>query len=402
MVENKKTKNIKYHKVFTNIVVIFPILSIYSMGGTSATLGDLLLILIIPILSFKMIVGKSRLVDSVFIPMIPYISFVVIQFIFLALYGAFENFVDIGLRTLRYTTYLAVVIIFAKRYFLVDLGIKTYKKVAIFATFYLIIQYVFLNTINIYIPGHLPFLHLNSEQLEFFHLGLRSVHRPPSIFGEPNHYVYYVLGYLCLSLFTKGRKGSLLERIFLVVGILLASSTTGIIAGAILLFVWFIDRMRRKFTMKKAFVTYFLFISSIFVVMFSAPTQYFIDRIKSGILTDSRIAGYIDLAGIEVVSALEYFIGRGMIGITTYMASYARMIYYFGILGFSIFAMCMLISLVAVSSKEKRILLMLFLFLGTVSGIIISHHILLYGAFIVGSAYADPNNMKDASKKEFG
>ena len=141
--------------IFTFIVVIFPIFSIYGIGLGSFTLADLCLFLVIVPLSYSFC-QKRRGRKIIALPFLFYSFYILIASFFIIAFSFNQG--EMILRTLRYVFYTFIIALFVKKNFDMYFAEKVYIGISIFSVAFIILQTVLFSLNGHYIPGYLPYL----------------------------------------------------------------------------------------------------------------------------------------------------------------------------------------------------------------------------------------------------
>lgn len=370
-------------KLFSALIVLFPIFSLYGIYLGAVTLADLLLLIISIPLYYTLL--KNRVTIKAFISplFLIYSIYIIIQFFFVA--ADSRNWSDMLFRTLRYAYYTITIALLIKNFFLFEYAEKIYKIVAFFSVIFIIIQTLSFLLGGYYIQGYVPFLPVMRTELVDFsqNIGLDGGDtRPRSIFGEPAHYSQFVLGYLSILLFSsKTSKWTFLGAIFLTFGLLLSVSSTGILGA---FFIWLIWGVREIRKIKYNNVFYLLVLVPILYACYQLPFfQFFLERMEAGSSSSGRFSGYSYLMNDVNYTLSEVFWGHGMqLSFDKYLPGFANIYWYFGLVGLSIFMLTILVAFAEGITKQK-IILLIFLFLNLGTEIAVGPFLLLYMSFVL-------------------
>ena len=119
-------ERMKLNKLFTLLMVIFPILSIYNSGILTLTIADIVLIVLIPFLVIDIIKKGKKIKISKFLFVITLI--IIIQLLMYFLFDLLN--LEAVMTTIRIILYYGTCSIFVKEYFDYELGIKYLKRIA--------------------------------------------------------------------------------------------------------------------------------------------------------------------------------------------------------------------------------------------------------------------------------
>ncbi|MCM2590891.1 hypothetical protein NDQ53_16435 [Rossellomorea marisflavi] len=214
-------------KIYTSLLILFVILSLYSIGLTTFTLADAFLLFLFPIYFIDLYRKKTL---NIHVPL-TLVSFYIIlhMLVILFIYNDFEIFMP----TMRFVGYLLFFALFVRSYFDLSLGWRLLKITSIISTIFLIVQFFLMNYFNFYLSGFVPGIPLVNNELSLLgdQLYLNNINRPRSFFQEPAHYASFVLVYFCISLFFDF-KANKFGLIFIGVGLIVSGSLTGILTAA--------------------------------------------------------------------------------------------------------------------------------------------------------------------------
>ena len=247
MQENNKTQIKKWYSA---IIVLLPILNIYSAGISSLGIGDVFCVIIIVFLLLKN-KGKVRISERNYGRFALY--FLLISFILAIVINEYSmrQFILKGLRFLVYTI---LIICYGKDSFDAEFGFDFYINVSVIAAVYLILQYIFKTFFSVTLPMTIPYLKLlytdstgaiyNEELLNMYSI---FGYRAPGFFKEPSHFCQYVSLSVALLLFRpslKARRNILITII--VAAIIVSYSAIGYISLIVTIVFWFIFSFRDR------------------------------------------------------------------------------------------------------------------------------------------------------------
>ena len=123
-------------KLFTILLIIFPILYMYQTPILTLTVSDVLLITIIPFLLIDM--ARRKIKISIYKPLGIIVLYIIMQTLIIILLSNDSSTNPIIFSILRLLLYYSVLMLFGRTYFDIYLGIKFYRKVAIFCLLFFI------------------------------------------------------------------------------------------------------------------------------------------------------------------------------------------------------------------------------------------------------------------------
>jgi len=375
-------------------IVLCPILMLYSIKISTVTFFDLFSLLSVCILVLSLLLQNKLLsiLDKAFLPLVPFCVCVFASFLFSCILFGFQ--IDVLFRTLRYLYYVLIVILFVK-FFDKNVGIKIFKWACIISTLFLFTQFVALQAFNKAISGYIKFLPMIDESLKAIaeNASLIRNPRPRSFFQEPAHYAAYISMFIFLDLlYLKRSKINLPIDIFLFAGVIISSSTTGIIM-CLLSFVAFF--LKVIFEKRKKDIIIFSSLSIVFVITgIILISLGFLDSVVSKVTNVqsflARFDGYRYVFDFSSFGSafVTLFFGRGMLDLGTfYLSGYPRLLYYFGIVGL----LCFSYSLISVNKKALPFATFFMIInLGTVS-VLSPYMVLFFSLFI---SIAEPRKLK--------
>ena len=186
--------------------------------------------------------------------------------------------------------------------------------------------------------------------------------RPRSFFGEPAHYGTYICGYFAISLFKNGKK-ELPVQLFLSLGALLSLSSLAIIMIIGIWVMYFVFNFSRKVPLRTLLAVICIPVILFFVIK-SSFFQQFLYRLTETKSTQDRFYGYENLTRYfdGKTSLLLFGFGNGGVTIPDgeYLAGYARLFLYYGLVGIVVFLSNML-SVFLKGQKWQKMLLIVVL-----------------------------------------
>ena len=379
-----------YKILYTLSVLLYAPLSVYTSGISSFLLSDIFLYVVTIILSHRIFAKKGEVVPAyiLFIPII-YILFFLVLF-------AMEN-TSILLRTARYIYYLLFVTVFGKSFFSIELSLSFYEKIAVFSTLFIFIQYVLYFGVGFYLPGFLPFLNVTRDELVSYSYNIYTAtnQRMRSIFSEPAHYASYVAFFMYLSLIKNGLNKivskDIIVCLFITMGIVLSASTTGVLLSALGWFNFFMFKsFNNRINLKYIICIPFIVIAILSVLQIDS-IQYSIFRLTENLSHEGRIKSTfeMDLSDFSIQSLF----GHGMDLQDVYMASFGRMLFYFGIIGTLIIVSTFFIC--ALKNKYTFLVFLFMLVMGVGTSLWVSGSFMLYISFLLAySTYYEGTNKK--------
>lgn len=277
---------IKPKKLIAFLIPILPLLNMYKINFIFNGLAEFVSVLIAGLIILHLIrfpcvvlrktsVTKSYANRSMFLLLILWItsflnidnafnfrSLIFISIVFLILFGCYMDCVDL-------------------EYFK-----KVYITIAFVASIYIILQYTIMFAFHIYLPANIlpfPVKGMFDSATEYYSFGRI---RAQSFFSEPAVYAQYVLPAYGIILFSdKNKRKKIVFLAVLTIGLVLSTSSTGILCAVILWLFYIWKEYRENFVkvciVLLVFVCVFLFIynrsqyinESINEILFSSTTS---------------------------------------------------------------------------------------------------------------------------------
>lgn len=384
-------KSIIVKNIFTILIILFPLFSMYKFFGTRLSIADffaILFILYITIFDFSKenfkkiyLIIASYVFVSCSIVVLTNNNFETAQYI---------DLIGSSIKLLM-IFYLASI---NGKYFNKQLGKKAIIAVSLIATIYLFIQFI-LAQFNIFLGGGIPiFEYFRSDVIDYVNDSYvtRKTYRPRTLFEEPAHYCQYVAVAISLLLYDKDYKKSLNASliVLLSMGICLSMSLIGwMFLGSIIIFRIF-NKVEKKnlFSILSIVVVTIIMLIAIFwktSVVQNVLVKRFVD---SNIFTDNRFASYRMLPEILKVDFLTFLFGKGFMDADIAWISVVGIYYYFGLLGYVVFVIFFIkvIKKHFTTTLNKNLFLLILLsFIGTD---------FLFGKFIlINSCFINFNNV---------
>ncbi|MGE7066528.1 hypothetical protein [Peribacillus butanolivorans] len=308
------------------LLALFPIMSLYEFLPL-INIGYFILLLLIIINIFS---NKFNLKINLKI-LITMTTFMVINMIVgITKYIDLTNTINNTIGMLVFT--IIAIFICVPNFINMDKLYRSCKLVAIVATIFLFYQFLAYHLLGRGIQGNIPFLTPNNTGFDSINYG-----RPTSFFYEPAHYALYIGPIFAISLIRR----ELLISLILILGLILSTSSTGIvIAISFPILVFFIGT--KRFSMKNI-----LIILAGSLILFFITSNYYdslfekfsINELKNNI----RIFGTLDyfkyfstndwLFGIGINRLTEYLSLHGYLYSENYASSYIFSVFSFGIVG---------------------------------------------------------------------
>ena len=382
------------------LVPFTPFLVMYGIGIMTITFFDVAILLGFIIIFAHGYKRQEHFINPVLV------SASVLLFLNVVLIAPLNGIGDysgILLRTLRFIYYiLFCYIVISSGYFNFKKCYKVFKVMVIFASLYLLAQFVLLYVFNYSLKGYIPFLPLMREELSSFSetLSASSYARPRSIFDEPSQFGIYSSTFIVFDLLfvRKKRKYYLL---FILLSMALSASSTAIM-GFIIYFALVLLRMMNK---RPILVVSLVIAALIFLILINVLSGVFLfDRLNLLVARlptsfNNRIGGFIEYA--ERARSWDIFrvlfgIGMDMEKMTVWYSGIAKLPLYYGYIGSIYFVLVLLYVYMNVHSKQ-RTLITFFIIISLFSEVLLSSWLVLLLPLIIGdqSIFVKPQEIKE-------
>lgn len=385
-------------KLFTGLIIMFPILSVYSTSINSLSVADFLLILCLPIMTIKYIRGGYKLVKRI-IPISIFLYYIVFTMLIQILFSTNVSIIS----TIRFCIYIYALII-GRSIFDINYALKLLKITTITISIYVIIQFLFFKVFNTTLPWRVPGLRVMDESFILKESGIYyyKFYRPTGIFLEPTHLVQYLFVYLIYGLFRieKYKKLDWIINMLIGIAIVLSGSSLGMIALLIILIIWCIYKVDVKKTKWKSLL---LIISSFLILIIIIPIIIklpYIEKIFTRVIGENGLNGAamgyrfnsLSILFQENITTLFRMIGYGRGTNTVYFTAIPYLIYCNGILGVLIYLWINVNGIIYIKGYKKILLIVVFI-ISIGSEMIINFGVLFY-YIIIFDGYKK-NNIKD-------
>ncbi len=229
-------------KIFTFLVVFMAWANVYTLPGIPLGIGELLLVLFMPLYFKKDMNFRLRDYEKGFFLWFVYTALVTFVF-----FNYFNASLDKVLSIARVACYWVIIFIFGGRLFNVEIFKKWMLIFAVGLSFFIALQSIVYAATHVLIPGYFLNASLNDggvTGLQMYERYLRMAHwtgyiRPNGFLCEPSHCSQFL--FICLMFVITDIKFAFVQKISLVllfsISIILTTSTTGIV---LLFFAWMV------------------------------------------------------------------------------------------------------------------------------------------------------------------
>lgn len=350
-------KNISISKIFTILLVLYPVIYVYDSPVGPLSLADTLLILLYPFLLLNLFLRRRMRFDKLQLFLA---VFVTANLVLMPILGT--SSVGAILRNqVHFLLVLVTLAFFVPNMFNKELGIKLLCYVSLISSIYLIVQDILLHAFGIVLRAHLPFLTA--------HISVNGHIRPFAFFSEPAAFGMFNAVGLTTFIFLKPFKDKTnrIAEMIISLGMMLSLSSTAVALLAIVWICQFALKLRMgEIPFKVKSITFFAVVSIMvlflaanskmnivsFIYQHVAPTKG--GGIAGGV--SGRIGNISGMSMAYSFSFTEVALGHGMIDLILFLPATARTYLYFGVIGCIILILYFL-SLFKKSEKYGRVLI---------------------------------------------
>lgn len=371
-------------------VILLPLLSIYKSPIKFLDLGSFIMIVLAGFICRAGFYRKKNNYSIVKVSMWSiYIAYVIgitcVSYFFRAQYVVSPH--QYMIRMIKNLFYIIFTLYICwKGYFDLKYAAKYYERIAILATITVYIQYLSYLLFRYDFVGYSA-KWAYTEEYKYRASNLATgMFRPTSIFYEPAHYFEYVSIILVLYIFYSKDKRSMINAVFVTLGVVLSTSGQGIIFTAMLWGIWLLKKMvrykwKRTFEIEVLFSVFFLFVAAGYLVL-SDFGKRTISRILSPQNTLATIGGRSDgFATLKDLTMGEWIFGRGYGNYTaTFFSSWPFNICCLGIIGTMII---IFIYLYCLKYTDKKMLVLLNALMCVFSNVFMGVYFVFFFSFIL-------------------
>lgn len=330
----------KYKKVFSIIIILYPILNRYASVIPMLTLSETLIFLFLIYSFFKKRIHPVK----IFIPFVIYLGFLVVYYIISGSNNE-ENQDNIG--TILRLIFLYVSITFLGKGFINGkFAIKWLNIIAILMVCYVILQSIAAK-FGIYLTTYIPGLPIMAEDRDLYILEQQqkygSTYRAYGLLNEPAALSCYLFLPLAINLFSKiNIPDRIRKALFISLGCLICMSSTGILMCGLAWgsFIFFNPSKNTKKYKKYAIAAILL---SIIIIPHTVIWETFVERTLGGSLSSIDLQNNTRLNALDVIKDMvtnmnlsNILLGFGMASTIFYLPGFFRVLYTLGLCGFVI------------------------------------------------------------------
>jgi len=379
--------NKKLVKIFSTLIICFPILQQYRSPFSGVPLAEFLSMLCLPFLLLNFKLKKNRVWYS-------YIFCITLVFynLFFIIWGNQFNIpiknTNILIGTIRLSFHFFLIFLGSNSLFDIGYSIKVYKLLGILTTAYLTIQFLTFHLFNLTLPWILPFLKVYQEGYNDidFNSFFMDFYRPYSIFLEPGFYVQFILPLLVILLIDNRNK-DVKTAIFLTIGIVLSTSGQGLMLLPVVWGSYVVLKYKRNILKFIGGLIISLFV--IFLIRDTEIVSRSLGRLFGGENTSSYLRIYQPLELYDRLSFSNQIVGIGYNNIEAvfgnfYLNSIGFLLISTGIIGTLIYFLYVLTLFFQLKIVSSRVILFIFTILLFVSGIVTSGTTVFYFCILLG------------------
>lgn len=372
-------------KIYTILIVFFPILSVYQTIINKISFADLIMMVLFPILLFFIVKNNKIIFRKENKKIIVFIIYLILTMLIQSILNTGVNIIS----TIRFIMYMLLLII-GNEYFDLKFGIKVIKILTLLISIYVILQYFTFVMFNKTLPWYIKSFNIMDENfvtkansanyLEFY--------RPTGIFMEPTHYAQYALVYFIYLLFSKDKvRHRGIQILIIVAGILCSGSSMGLIIILIAILIMLFNN--KTFNTTKKFLIIFMMIFGIYFILKIPYFNKIVTRVIgtestelfSGAAMGYRFNGATDFLS-EKKSLIDITIGTGRGTEQSYLTGVFYLLKNNGLIGLIIY-LDFALYMIKKSESYNRALAIEILLISFGSEIIVNYGILFYYCFII-------------------
>lgn len=324
----------KIKKIFSLLVILYPILNRYASFLPMMTLSETLLLIFLIFIILK----KKIHIQKIFITFVFYLSLLVIYYL---LYGDRGETLQDNVGTILRVIFLyGALSLVGRGYLDGERSIKWLNTAAILMVSYCILQWlgskIGLN-LTTYIPG-LPIF--SEDNVDAFLLKQQNdgTYRPRGLLNEPAHLSSYLFLPLAIDLFSKRKITSRIKKsAYITLGCFISMSSTGIIMCIIAWFVYIFFNNSKETKKYKKYAIILILVSVLIIPNTEIWGKFMIRTFGGDInnfnLSNTSRFGALNMLQLIFTDNLNFIIGFGMARTPFYLSGFFRVLFCLGILG---------------------------------------------------------------------
>lgn len=380
-------------RIYTFVIVMFPILSIYRSPISAMDLGTFCFCLVGGRnLLYMMRSGKAKIMTTLML-LVVYSFLVTMTAVMLQNTELYSSVSSILLREFRFLIVLVIFSLCHKEYFDLEYGLGLLNTVSWLAAIYLIAQFLVHLSTGYILPKFIPGLtKLDGLVSEHTLSRYASFYRPTSFFLEPSSFVYFASLMLVYSLFCHGagKQSHRATSLLLTGGILLSTSGQGLMVVIISWGSWFVWGIFRKQISRKQMIRGVLIAAGSLAairllsrsrMVSNTVGRIFVDNSSSMSAVDARSGGYEMFLQLSPIRKLTG-VGFGNMPDSVYFSSVADILFTLGIIGF-LLVLILYLNLFKKGQVCQRMLCVVSAALMLGGGLFTATYLVFYLSFII-------------------
>lgn len=380
IIDNKFVKKKWITMVYSLLIALLPVLSVYYSGIPGTNIADILL------MAFWLMTFVFVMLGHINVRLLwkSYSSSQMLLFAFCAyslvliLVGFIKEdpqLIVIFVRTSRITFYLCSVIVLSTLFVDIVVLKKAIRIISVLGSLFIIYQVIAYRTTGNVVKGFVSFIPLYSPEyadLDYNSFYAYEYQRPTSFFLEPAHFSRFALFGLTFCLFGQQniriKLPDIAAAILITTGIVLSTSGIGIVYSAIvwaIYIAYIVLRMLKEGKFRLLAISIIILSTTLAFLYVVSPTLRFVisrtTNLRHGSAFSARLGSMQDL--LEFESIIELFFGHGygaIPAVGTWMSGLTYVLYGTGVVGFGIlFASLFIMFLNRKTNLARRIVVML-------------------------------------------
>lgn len=373
------------NKMYTILIVLFPILSVYQTIFNKISFADIIMIILFPIFLFFIIKKNKITIRKENRKIIAFAIYLILTMLIQCILNTGVNVIS----TIRFVMYMLFLVI-GNEYFDLKFGIKLIKITTLLISIYVILQYIVFVLFSRTLPWYIKLFNVMDEN---FVLKSNSEHymefyRPTGVFMEPTHYAQYALIYFIYLLFSEEKvKHRVIQILIITIGILCSGSSMGLIIILISIFMMFC--YNKTFNMTKKITIIFIIILGICFLLkipyFSKIVTRVIGTDQAGLLSGAAVGYRFNGATeflMEEKDLIYILIGTGRGTEQSYLTGIFYLLKNNGLIGLIMY-LNFALYIIKRNKSNKKILAIVVLLISFGSEIIVNYGILFYYCFMI-------------------
>lgn len=308
-------------KMYTLTIVLLPILSMYRGIGSSIDFGT---ICVLGLFFLNVLYTREKIVLSIPQEWGCYLVYVIMITLGVIVWDN-VNGIQMISRLFKNVLYTVVLLIsYENGFYISGYAKKAYTITTIYSTTYIYIQSFVARFFNRILWGYIPGLVKKISYVEDINRTTPSTFRPSSIFYEPSHYFIYVFVTLILLLFCEERCNAkrLALALFISGGIVLSTTSMGIIFVAIIWLCWVAWKSLKNYRNKRTEIMFLVVctmgaMASLILLnsqrVINALERVFDTGYTGGNAIAGRGMGYYEIIKMPIINAIFGY-GYGNVG----------------------------------------------------------------------------------------